>query len=445
MNVKLKNLIPYPTLRVPLTSITLVGKVLGCISILQIVIFAIVLQYYSNNSLFKCPCKRFGLSFSIAKASATLININIFIIFLSMSNTIRKFIYIKFKNKSIHIVFSIYLIIWSFIHVVCHYINILKTNIDDIFLINWGVGLTGHILLLLIILFVSFSIPYFRRSFYSFFKFMHYIITFIFIIFLCLHGSFCFIKYTLKICPLPTTWMWIVLPCLVLLFELLWKYVYGRVDVNKLIKHPGNILEIQLKLSEWYAGKTVWICCTNINYFEWHPFTITNYNNNICSLHIKLRGDWTSKLFKQNKDIKLLVDGPYHMLPKRINKKNVLFVSTGIGITTFSYIMKKSEYKMYFVIIVKNIKEVEWLTNILNINKDICIWFFFTDQLDNITNFNFNYTLGRPDFNKLLDYIFIDTFFRNDVNIDVYYSGKTKPKRILKEACKKNNRFILQN
>lgn len=422
---------------------------IASITFLQIAIFVILWHYYSTQPLFKCPCQTFGNAFSISKAAGILININISLIFLSITKTLRKFIYIPYKNKYIHVLFFCYLCIWSIIHIVGHYINVIKINKD--ILINGGVGLTGHFLILLIVLFIFFS---YRKSIsYSYENFMitHYILSLGFIIISCLHGTFCFIKYSLKTCPIPTTWIWILVPFLILLCEILYKYIFGKVEViNTNIYESSNILEIQLKLSEWYAGKTVWICCLDISGLEWHPFTVTFYKNGICFLHIKNRGDWTNDLFEicKNKNLKnILLDGPYFCTNPNLLKddnQKVLCVSTGIGVTNFAYIMQKSlnnkKKKVYFVVIVKRYEEIKWLIDMLD-NNCYFIWFFFTESNDNY--YGINYILHRPDFNEIFEYIFIETLFVYEFPINVYYSGKRNPRKILKKICNKNKRFLL--
>lgn len=47
-------------------------RVVYLISSLQIAIFIGLWIYYSTNSLYKCPCKRYNQSFPIAKSSGTL-------------------------------------------------------------------------------------------------------------------------------------------------------------------------------------------------------------------------------------------------------------------------------------------------------------------------------------------------------------------------------------
>ena len=122
-----------------------------------------------------------------------------------------------------------------------------------------------------------------------------------------------------------------------------------------------------------YAGKTIWICCPLISYLEWHPFTVCMYKNNRCYLYYKIRGDWTSKFYEtliKEKQLSLLVEGPYCSLPSNIlntiTKKQVVLVSTGIGITPYINLCKQIldndilVNNLHIIVIIRHEKEMQW-------------------------------------------------------------------------------------
>ena len=52
-----------------------------------------------------------------------------------------------------------------------------------------------------------------------------------------------------------------------------------RTYISKVIQHPSNVMEIQIKKEKTttQAGQYIFLCCPEISYFQWHPFTLTRY------------------------------------------------------------------------------------------------------------------------------------------------------------------------
>lgn len=64
-----------------------------------------------------------------------------------------------------------------------------------------------------------------------------------------------------------------------------------RTYISKVIQHPSNVMEIQIKKEKTTtrAGQYIFICCPEISYFQWHPFTLTRYVPSAFALpHMKL-------------------------------------------------------------------------------------------------------------------------------------------------------------
>lgn len=409
------------------------------VTFLQFAIFIGLWYYYWLHPMFKCPCLKYQQSFPIAKSSAMLININLFLLIMSRIRLWQRFMYVSYiVIENLHRYFVISFIIWSSIHSVSHYINFIKVN-NFVQLFDWGVGLTGNLILILLILLVTFSLfKTVKENNYSIYISLHYIITFCILVLSIIHGTFCTIKYTDINCPIPTTWMWLMLPFSIILCEIVYKYIFNKVSIKKVI-YNDNILELQLPLSKDYCGKTIYINCMSINLFEWHPFTIhnKNHNNNTVSIYIKNRGDWTNKLYNilktEASSVKLLIDGPYYCLPKNflnnITTKNSLLISSGIGITNFSFqlhnLSKNPDIiksKITVVIIVKSSNDILWLLDtFISLSKYVELIFYFTEHSHNY--FPFKYKLGRPKFNHIFDYLILQNIFITETKIDVYYSG----------------------
>jgi len=435
------------------------------ISCLELIIFGSLWYYYFINPLFKCPCKKYFQGFPIAKASATLININIFMMLISLSKTYKKFIYIKRNTlKNLHIYFGSAIIFWSIVHSISHYINFIKSNMPKL-LITSGSGLTGNFLILFFILLLIST----RVQNSSIFYIIHNISTIILIVLLCIHGSFCTIKYNINTCPESHSWKWLLTGITISFLEIVYKYSFSNYT-NAIIKYSNNLYQINLKLpktrtfKQYRCGKLIWINIPEVSNIEWHPFTISSYNKytSEVSIHIKSRGDWTNKIINHIdniKKIKVKIDGPYHHLPTNFNKRLLneptLLITSGIAITTFSYNLQeisneKDIFKLYLIIILKNQSEISWFLPTLKLlfdKKNFHVLFYFTDKTctDKI-GFPFNYNLGRPNVKHILDDIFINNIFiTKDYLINIFYSGNNFILQELKEITRNNKSFKLQN
>jgi hypothetical protein len=423
-------------------------------TIVQLAIFTGLWYYYWSHPTFKCPCLKYQQSFPVAKASAMLININLFMMLMSYIQLWRRFIYIsQYTVSFLHKYFVIGFSSWSVVHVVAHYINFLKTNtVNELF--SWGVGLSGNIMALFIMILVLVSS--FKKSLnYSVYLVIHYSIVFVLISLIIIHGTFCTIKYDQNTCPPSTTWIWLSIPLTITLLEIVYKYLFNQVYIKRFINHNDNILELQLPLPKHYCGKTIWVNCTSINPFEWHPFTVNKWNSyhNTCSIHVKVRGDWTLKLYNKLQDdyksVNLLTNGPYYCLPKNflnnITNNPTLLISTGIGITNFIYplqTMSKNlsmiKSKITIIIIVKSPNEINFLLNILStLKNNIEFIFYFTEVSNN--SFPFEYRLGRPQFENILDYLLLQTIFTKNTKINIYYSGLNI--KHIQQASEQNEMF----
>lgn len=440
-------------------------KFIALISFLQITIFSSLWYYYFIDSLFKCPCKKYYQGFPIAKSSAILININMCMMLISLSKTYKKFIYIRNNTlKKIHIYLGSSIVFWSSIHSISHYINFIKNNMSKL-LITSGSGLTGNFLILFLILIIFSSHIVNSSIFYV----IHNISTIILIVFLCIHGSFCTIKYNINTCPESHSWKWLLSGIIILFLEIVYKYSFSKYT-NGIIKYSNNLYQINLKLpktktfKKYLCGKLIWINIPEVSNIEWHPFTISSYNKytSEVSIHIKSRGDWTNKIINHIdniKKIKVKIDGPYHHLPTNFNKRLLneptLLITSGIAITTFSYNLQeisneKDIFKLYLIIILKNPSEINWLLPTLKLlfdKNNFYVLFYFTEKkfTDKI-EFPFNYNLGRPNVKHILDDIFINNIFiTKDYLINIFYSGNNFILQELKEITRNNKTFKLQN
>ena len=134
-------------------------------------------------------------------------------------------------------------------------------------------------------------------------------------------------------------------------------------------------MEVQIKKEKTTsrAGQYIFICCPEVSYFQWHPFTLTSApEEDYISVHIRVVGDFTTALAKAlgcdfdskekggskstgtgtkppiNKVLpRVMVDGPFGSASEDyLNYETVLLVGAGIGVTPFASILKSIWYRM---------------------------------------------------------------------------------------------------
>lgn len=427
--------------------------IFSILSILQGIIFAIVYNYYNTASQYRCTCKKYEIPFPLSKTSATLINFSLAFCLLSIVRLPKRWVYIPFKLKHLHVFFSIWLCIWSVIHSVSHYRTFTRFNYP---LFTSGIGITGNLLLLLLLSMCITSLPYFRKIMYQVFLYFHYVVLFLFIGITIAHGNLCFLRNDSKSCLISTSWMWLIGPMLYLIGYTIYKFT-RHVDLLNSYDLKNGICELKLNIGKEYEGKTIWLCCPKISYLEWHPFTVAFYTNGGCYLYFKKRGDWTEQLsreIKDNPNIKFLIEGPYYSLPKNlvdtISQKQVVLISSGVGITTFIQIYRQlaknlkrnndfNIHHLYIYIIVRHEHELNWvidLFNLLNIIKNVDIKIYYTgEQSYQLRSLNISHVIGRPDFKEIFEYR-----IKNE-ETDIYYSGKTSLGKQIEGYSKYKSRF----
>ncbi|KAM9977818.1 hypothetical protein ACTFIR_011692 [Dictyostelium discoideum] len=469
-----------------------------------------------------------GLSFCFSRTAARLINLNSAVILLPVLRNFLSWLrgtivnnYIPIdKHLNFHKLCAFMLFCCTIIHCVGHYISFKKIN-DDVLKIDDGKsvagdylnininnfpdekylffksvpGITGHIMLLILILIVSSSMWRIRRPMFEVFWYVHHL--FIpFYILLCFHGYSKILKKD------PQSWMWIIAPFILYSIERLIRIARSkkRVILEKAIMHPSKVLELRMKRDNdnfnFKPGQYLYLNCPSIAYHEWHPFTITSAPDDpFISVHINIVGNWTRKLFKllnpDNKlgliqeDLKstqnrgkrriLKIDGPFGAPAENFFKyRNLVLIGAGIGVTPFSSILRHLKNqndkqtnadenhlkinKIYFIWISRQKNSFQWFTDILaelendeRIDSILEIHIFLTGALElddyakiknaqkcHITNLHSKTLFGRPNFRSIFNQL---TQLHQREKIGVFYCGnKALGKNIIKNCNKFNGK-----
>lgn len=268
--------------------------------------------------------------------------------------------------------------------------------------------MTGVIIDICLFLMVTSSIKIVRRSFFEVFWFTHHLFI-VFFICLLVHASGQMIKslqgpecmigegkewcnylcdtYDKTVSSLPGTtickdltfkgpgyvnysksYWWVGVPLIIYTIDRIvrWSRRFNPAVVYKAIEHPGPCLELRMRKKGWkqHAGQYVFLQCSELSIFEWHPFTLTSApEEDYLSVHIRKSGDWTASLLKavagHSKDkttkegkraelnFKIAVDGPYGTPSDDIFKyKTTVLIGAGVGVTPYASILKSVWYKL---------------------------------------------------------------------------------------------------
>ncbi|VAI28617.1 unnamed protein product [Triticum turgidum subsp. durum] len=230
-------------------------------------------------------------------------------------------------------------------------------------------GVTGVIMVVLMAVAYTLAHPGFNMFWYS-----HHLFVVVYVA-LVVHGVCLYINRTWY---KQTTWMYLAVPVLLYAGERLLRALRSHglttVRIEKVAVYPGNVIAIHMSKPHGFryrSGQYIYVNCGEVSPFEWHPFTITSApGDDYLSMHIRCRGDWTSRfraIFSQicrppsagqsgllradftsmvehNANAKfprLLIDGPYGAPAQDYRKYDVLLlIGLGIGATPLISIVK---------------------------------------------------------------------------------------------------------
>lgn len=245
-------------------------------------------------------------------------------------------------------------------------------------------GITGHIMLLCMLLMFTTAHARIRQQSYETFWYTHHL--FIpFLLGLYTHATGCFVRSS----PLPISpfagkafwdhclgyqgWRWELWACALYLCERVYREIRSRrsTAILKVIRHPYDAVEIQFRKPSMHykAGQWLFINVPCVSTTQWHPFTITSCPfDPYISIHVRKVGDFTRALGdalgagpSQAKDYDALdpegmyeialangqtmppirIDGPYGAPAEDVFENEIaVLIGTGIGVTPFASILK---------------------------------------------------------------------------------------------------------
>uniref|UniRef100_A0A7M4ERP8 NADPH oxidase 1 n=1 Tax=Crocodylus porosus TaxID=8502 RepID=A0A7M4ERP8_CROPO len=221
-------------------------------------------------------------------------------------------------------------------------------------------GLTGVIITVALILMITSSMEFIRRSYFEVFWYTHHL----FIIYfagLVIHGIAGLVrgqteeslkKYSPQHCA-----QYLVYRDGRSTHHHCKEPEFGGIPAEvrpHVVMHPSKVLELQMhkKGFNMEVGQYIFINCPSISVLEWHPFTLTSApEDNFFSVHIRAAGDWTENIidaFQQQKPKipRIEVDGPFGTASEDVFQYEVaMLIGAGIGVTPFASVLKSIWYK----------------------------------------------------------------------------------------------------
>ncbi|CAG8479596.1 8737_t:CDS:2 [Ambispora gerdemannii] len=199
------------------------------------------------------------------------------------------------------------MLLWTLVHTFSHYVNFWKLEIVTngqrpawkTHYMTWG-GLTGHIMLLIMMTMYTSAHLKIRRASFETFWYTHQL-AFFFMLCLYFHGYGCFVQTKDGVCKGYRSWRFTTLSGALYLFERILREIRSRqqTQITKVVSHPANVIELQFSKPAFHyrAGQYLFLNIPKISRFQWHPFTITSAPDDpYISVHIRQVGDFTMAL-----------------------------------------------------------------------------------------------------------------------------------------------------
>ncbi|CAF9920149.1 MAG: hypothetical protein HETSPECPRED_004176 [Heterodermia speciosa] len=378
----------------------------------------------------------FGITYPIARAAALVLHFDIAILIFPVCRTLISLArqtplngIIQFdKNITFHKLVAWSIVFFSWVHTIAHWNNYAQLAAkNNLGFKGWllgnfvtGPGWSGYVMLTCLMLMVATSIQRFKSKNFERFWYTHHLFI-VFFIFWSVHGAFCLIKTdSAPFCAgTGVFWEYWMYGGFIYLLERIAREIRGRhkTFVSKVIQHPSNVVEIQMKKenTKTRAGQYIFLCCPEISIWQYHPFTLTSApEEDYISVHVRCVGNFTKALgkalgcqFERGGEKKgpegsavvgvddraassgvdpairkilprVYVDGPFGSASEDVFKYEVaVLVGAGIGVTPFASILKSIWYRMnypqqktrlrkvYFFWVCRDFGSFEWFRSLL--------------------------------------------------------------------------------
>ncbi|KAI3635566.1 hypothetical protein MIR68_006204 [Amoeboaphelidium protococcarum] len=402
--------------------------------LMQLIMFSYYVGYFLNaTQLIRMRQKLQPASFSLARSSAKMLNLNLAVMLLTMckrflgflrkSYLLRRYVIPFNQVAQFHRINGVLISIYTLVHVCCHIFNFLRVSADSgisyaQLLFGSGVGLTGVLCTLCLILVASIGLFYRRFKWkHEVFAYSHQLYVPLNII-LLFHGQFCFTKYDNGKCYPSQFWILNLVPGAIFLCEKVRAELISRLwpayVENVTILH-NEVIQLELSSPMWFtcggnstiqAGGYLRLNVPQISWLQWHPFTVTSApsSSQYISVHIRPAGNFTQQFLSHIKYAQIAAQKSasefgliynYRAFMPTIYFDNgycspavdilntydvAVLIGCGIGMTPYASVLKQllemdmsqlRAKKIYLKWICRDFEEFQWFIDILvRVNKD---------------------------------------------------------------------------
>ncbi|KAF9363128.1 hypothetical protein BGX34_004819 [Mortierella sp. NVP85] len=243
------------------------------------------------------------------------------IILLPVCRNILRILRVSFINKLIpideniwfHKITAYSILFCTVVHSIGHYVNFYKmdklyrldpngpfklTNAELLY--KSPAGITGHIMLLCMVLMYTTAKQSQRHKSFEAFWYTHHL-AFVMLGALMFHGIGCIVRDKDGKCRGYESYRYLAIGYVLYIIERCIRAYRARLDTRlvKAIQHPAGVIELQIQKPSfsYKPGQYMFINVPDVSEYQWHPFTITSSPfEDYVSVHIRQVGDWTRAL-----------------------------------------------------------------------------------------------------------------------------------------------------
>ncbi|KAG0285662.1 hypothetical protein BGZ97_007711 [Linnemannia gamsii] len=288
--------------------------------ILHVILFIFGVLRVKNDANLINLNKPLNYSLWIARGGGICLIWDCSIILLPVCRNILRILRVSFLNKLIpideniwfHKITAYSIVVCTAIHSVGHYVNIFKMNKlhmagDPGFPMSGGqllykspAGVTGHIMLLCMVLMYTTAKQTQRNKSFESFWYTHHL-AFVMLGSLMFHGIGCIVKDQDGVCRGYRSYQYLLIGYILYIIERGIRFYRAGLETRlvKAIQHPAGVVELQIQKPsfKYKPGQYMFINVPELSEYQWHPFTITSSPfEDYVSVHIRQAGDWTRAL-----------------------------------------------------------------------------------------------------------------------------------------------------
>lgn len=288
--------------------------------ILHVILFIFGVLRVKDGENLEWLNKPLNWSLWIARGGGMCLIWDCCLILLPVCRNILRILRVSFLNDLIpideniwfHKITAYSILVCTTIHSVAHYVNFYRmdeqhrlgnkefTMTAAQLLYKSPAGITGHIMLLSMVLMYTTAKQTHRNKSFESFWYTHHL-AFVMLGALMFHGIGCIVKDSTGKCRGYESYRFLAIGYVLYVIERGIRAYRARLETRlvKAIQHPAGVIELQIQKPsfKYKPGQYLFINVPDVSEYQWHPFTITSSPfEDYVSVHIRQVGDWTRAL-----------------------------------------------------------------------------------------------------------------------------------------------------